>query len=168
MHELRGEPLPTGPRAQVSLGVELQVPEDYVEDPLQRLMVSKRLASANTTAQLEALQSEVRDRYGPIPAPVEQLFALGALRQAAEQLGVAAIERQGDRLAIRLDQQARVDTARIASMLPERPEWSLAPPDRLMVTTGVRPASELISRARDALDALPVSGGDSGPDSVVV
>ena len=46
VQELKGEEVEVGPRAQISIGVDLQVPGSYVEDPLQRLMISKRLASA--------------------------------------------------------------------------------------------------------------------------
>ena len=144
------------------------MPVDYVEDPLQRLMVSKRLASAETTAQLDALQKELRDRYGPLPAAVDELFAVASLRQAAESMGVLGIERQSDRLAFRLGERTPIRTHELAMMLGERPEWSLTPPDRLMVTTGVRPAGELIGRARDVLDALPLDTGDSGADGVVI
>jgi len=168
VHELKGEEFRTGPRAQISLGVDLQVPVDYVEDPLQRLMVSKRLASAATTAQLEALQKELRDRYGPLPAAVDELFAVAALRQAAESIGVLGIERQGDRLAFRLGERTPIRTHELAAMLGARPEWSLTPPDRLMVTTGARPAAELIGRARDVLDALPLDAGDSASAAVVI
>lgn len=168
VHELKGEEFAAGPRAQVSLGVDLQVPVEYVEDPLQRLMISKRLASAATAAQLEALQKELRDRYGPLPAAVDELFAVASLRQAAESIGVLGIERQSDRLAFRLGERTPIKTHELATMLGERPEWSVTPPDRLMVTTGVRPAAELIGRARDVLDALPLDTDDSGADGVVV
>jgi transcription-repair coupling factor (superfamily II helicase) len=168
VHELKGEEFRTGPRAQVSLGVDLQVPVDYVEDPLQRLMVSKRLASANTIAQLEALQNELRDRYGPLPAAVDELFAVATLRQAAESIGVLGIERQGDRLAFRLGERTPIRTHELATMLGERPEWSLTPPDRLMVTTGERPVAELISCARDVLDALPLEADDSAGGGMLV
>ncbi len=161
VQELKGEEVETGPRAQVSVGVDLQVPEDYVEDPLQRLMVSKRLASAANAAQLEALQRELRDRYGPLPAAVDELFAIAALRHVAEELGVLAIERNGDRLALRLGERTPIDMVRLTQMLAEKPEWILTSPDKLMVTTGVRPAAELVARARDVLDALPLEIAES-------
>jgi transcription-repair coupling factor (superfamily II helicase) len=167
VHELKGEEVATGPRTQVSLGVELQVPVEYVEDPLQRLMISKRLASAATTAQLEALQEEVRDRYGPLPEEVDELFAVAALRLAAEELGVLAIERQGDRVALRFGEKTPIRTQELFVMVGERPEWTLLPPDRLMVTTGVRPAAELIGRARDVLDTLPLGIDESDTTAVV-
>jgi len=168
VQELKGEEVSSGPRAQVSLGVELQVPVEYVEDPLQRLMISKRLASAATSAQLEALQQEVRDRYGALPATVDELFAVASLCQAAEAVGVLGIERQGDRLAFRLGEKTPIKMHELAPMLAARPEWTLTPPDRLMVTTGVRPAAELVARARDVLDTLPLEIDESGTIGVVV
>ena len=71
------------------------------------------------------------------------------------------IERNGDRLALRLGERTPIDMGRLTQMLAERPEWMLTPPDRLMVTTGVRPAAELVARARDVLDTLPLDIAES-------
>ncbi len=154
VREIKGEPVPTGVRSQISIGLDLQLPGSYVEDPVQRLMVSKRLASASTEPQLDALQSELRDRYGPLPAEVERLLAYASLRLAAEAAGVTAIERQGDRVGLRISEDAPIDMAGILALVESTPTWSLTPPDRLIVATGSRPPAELIQQVREVLDSL--------------
>ncbi len=152
--ELKGEPAPAEARAQIQLGVELEIPADYIDDPIQRLTISKRLGAARSDAQLEALQQELRDRYGPLPEAMERLFAYASLRLAAEELGVLAIERQGDRVGLRIAQDARVDRARILERITEGGAWRMAPPDRLSVAMPRAPVGELLAGVRSLLDEL--------------
>ena len=46
------------------------------------------------------LRREIRDRFGPIPAPVELLLEVGSLKILAAQREVTAIESKGDKLMI--------------------------------------------------------------------
>ena len=49
---------------------------------------------------LEALQKELRDRFGPLPAAVELLLAVGELKILASEKGVTNIEVESDKLKI--------------------------------------------------------------------
>jgi transcription-repair coupling factor (superfamily II helicase) len=155
VHELKGQPAPVAVRAQLKLGVDLQVPEEYIEDPIQRLMISKRLASARTDAQLDQLQGELRDRWGPLLSSVEGLFGYAHLRLGAEALGVVSIERNGDEVVLRLSEDAPIDTAALVAQVARRADWTLRPPDRLVVRTGSLGGGRLVAAIREALDALP-------------
>jgi len=105
----------------------------YVEDPLQRLMVAKRLASARDRAQLEALRDEVRDRYGALPREVEELFAYAELRLDAETLGILAADRVGRRFELRFGTQGGLDLPALVARVQRERGWSMKPPDRLVI-----------------------------------
>ena len=152
--ELRGQPAAADLRAQLNLGIDLRLPEAYIEDPLQRLTVSKRLTSARTTAQLEALQKEVRDRYGPLPSVVETLFRYAALRLAAEDLGIRNLDRHKSGLALRFGNDSKLDLDRLVELVRQREAWQLLPPDRLLVQTTKHSAEVLLEAAWEAVEAL--------------
>lgn len=154
VHEIKGDPAPTRTRAQLNLGLDLQLPDQYVVDPVQRLMISKRLASARSEAQLEALLAELRDRYGPLPAAVERLFAYSTLRLIAESRGVLSIDRHGAKVAFRLSSDAPIELPELLAQVQAREQWSLTPPDRLTVETGVLPAPDLIAAVTAVIEAL--------------
>jgi len=162
VHELKGQAAPVSIRAQLKLGVDLQVPEEYIEDPIQRLMISKRLASARTEAQLEQLQRELRDRWGALPAAVESLFGYAQLRLGAEALGVLSIERNGDEVVLRLSEEAPIDMGAFVARIAERPDWTLRPPDRLAVRATGLGGGRLVASIREVLDALPVTAAPTG------
>ena len=154
VHELKGEPVASERRAQLSLGIDLQIPVGYVEDPLQRLMVSKRLASARTDDKLERLQAELRDRYGALPPEVERLFAYASLRLAAETQGVLSVERKGDGVLIRLSEDAPVAMDRLIAQVEAERGWKLAPPDGVLVALDVRSPTGLLAAVREVLEVL--------------
>jgi transcription-repair coupling factor (superfamily II helicase) len=133
VHELEGQPTPSETRAQLNLGVGFAIPVSFIEDPLQRLMVAKRLASVRDMAQLDALREEVRDRYGALPREVEELFDYAALRLEAEVLGILSADRVGRTFELRIGREAGIDLTALVARVKHEPDWSIRPPDRLVV-----------------------------------
>ena len=70
----------------VELHLPALIPDDYVPDVPTRLSLYKRIASADDEGGLCALELELVDRFGLLPAPTAQLFALARLRLMARSL----------------------------------------------------------------------------------
>ena len=47
------------------------MPESYCANVHQRLVIYKRLANTETEEQLQGMQEEIIDRFGPMPDPVQ-------------------------------------------------------------------------------------------------
>jgi transcription-repair coupling factor (superfamily II helicase) len=90
--ELKGEPSRERSRAVLNLHQDLRIPGDYAPDAHQRMSLYKRVSQAATPPELESLRAEVRDRYGPLPLPVDGLFAYAFLRLRAEALSVTQVD----------------------------------------------------------------------------
>jgi transcription-repair coupling factor (superfamily II helicase) len=67
------------------------LPPDYIAQPEIRLGIYRRLAKATDQTEIEALREEIADRFGPLPAVVEQLVDSHLARVMAGALGVSAI-----------------------------------------------------------------------------
>ncbi|MEN3007789.1 transcription-repair coupling factor [Pseudothermotoga sp.] len=67
------------------------IPEDYIENEMERLRIYRRLASCNDLKSLDDLKSELRDRFGRLPSQVEQLIDLFRIRLVAIQRNVKKI-----------------------------------------------------------------------------
>ena len=78
--------------AEVDLQTAALIPEDYLPDIQARLVLYKRISSAETQADLHELQVEMIDRFGLLPEPVKTLFSITELKQKAEKLGIKKIE----------------------------------------------------------------------------
>ncbi|AZI57346.1 transcription-repair coupling factor [Nakamurella antarctica] len=87
-----GDPEPVEvAEVRVELPVDANIPHEYIPGELLRLDAYRKVAGAGTHDEIEAVRSELVDRFGPLPAPVEALLAVAALRQAAREVGVTEI-----------------------------------------------------------------------------
>jgi transcription-repair coupling factor (superfamily II helicase) len=97
------EPLDDSEKSRTShftLRTSAALPHNYVTEPHHRIEIYRKLAQANEKSALEALQKEMRDRFGPLPPPVELLLAVGELKILASDKAVTAIEVDDDKLML--------------------------------------------------------------------
>ena len=73
IRELRGERRRVDVEPEIQLGIPAFIPEDYIADENQRLVVYKRLARAESREELDEIRGELEDRFGPVPARVVAL-----------------------------------------------------------------------------------------------
>lgn len=73
---------------QVAVDGDAFLPDDYIGGDDQKLSLYRRLSRAATTAELEGLREEVRDRFGPVPEAVERFFASLRLKVLGAALGL--------------------------------------------------------------------------------
>jgi transcription-repair coupling factor (superfamily II helicase) len=78
----------------INLGVSVRIDADYIPEENQRLRMYKRIAGAQTQADLDDVRAELQDRYGEPPESVLNLLAAGELRLRCEQLGIAQLDRK--------------------------------------------------------------------------
>jgi transcription-repair coupling factor (superfamily II helicase) len=76
------------------------LPHNYVTEPLHRIEIYRKLAQANEKSALDGLQKELRDRFGPLPPPVELLLAVADLKILASEKKVTSIEVEADKLKV--------------------------------------------------------------------
>jgi transcription-repair coupling factor (superfamily II helicase) len=76
------------------------LPEDYMPEGGQRLNFYRELVHAKELPRIDALETEVRDRFGRFPAPAQTLFAMARMRLLGERLGAAKIAMQNGRLSV--------------------------------------------------------------------
>jgi transcription-repair coupling factor (superfamily II helicase) len=67
------------------------LPDAYVGDSGAKLEMYRRFAAIRSDGDAEQLRGELRDRFGPIPEPVEGLFRAVAVRLAAEAAHVPEV-----------------------------------------------------------------------------
>jgi transcription-repair coupling factor (superfamily II helicase) len=76
------------------------LPHNYVTEAQHRIEIYRKLAQATDKAALESLEKELRDRFGPVPPPVELLLQVAELKILASDKFVTDIEVEGDKLKI--------------------------------------------------------------------
>jgi transcription-repair coupling factor (superfamily II helicase) len=80
---------------KVDLPVDANLPHEYVSVERLRLEMYRKVAEAKTEERLAEVEAEMRDRYGPPPEAVTNLFAVARFRLLARSKGLADVSLQG-------------------------------------------------------------------------
>jgi len=150
VRELKGEPVEDEVSSAINLGVDIRIPEDYIYDMSQRLRTYKRISSAETEEDLADVHAEIADRYGPIPETIESLFEYSRLRREASSLGIISIDREGDRLAVKFTENARIDPDKLIAMVSDG-SASFAPSGVLKIRLDSQDDISIFSEVRDLI-----------------
>ncbi|KAA1174835.1 transcription-repair coupling factor [Marinobacter salinexigens] len=84
--------LPLSHGTEINLRIPAIIPEDYLPDVHNRLMLYKRIASVDSKEALKELQVEMIDRFGLLPESTKNLIRQTELRLQAEALGIVKID----------------------------------------------------------------------------
>jgi transcription-repair coupling factor (superfamily II helicase) len=76
------------------------LPPSYVPDPRQRIELYRRFAEIMDEEGATSLKAELRDRFGPLPAPVELLLQASQLKVLAAEREIEVIESREDKLML--------------------------------------------------------------------
>jgi len=68
------------------------IPTTYLSDPSLRIRAYRDVAEVSAHEQLQCLRRDWRDRFGPFPAPVDNLFGLIEIKLAAAKAGINRVE----------------------------------------------------------------------------
>ncbi|MFT5047812.1 MAG: transcription-repair coupling factor (superfamily II helicase), partial [Porticoccaceae bacterium] len=102
---------------EVDLGVPALLPEDYVPDVHQRLILYKRISHAVDNEALRDLKIELIDRFGLLPTQTDRLFDVMRLRHRCEQLGIERLELNPGGGRIIFDTDPKIDPMKLIQML---------------------------------------------------
>ncbi len=71
----------------IDTDLEILIPDHYVESITERLTLYSRLDNCENEEELQAMEKEMVDRFGPLPAQVADLFITVRCRRLAVALG---------------------------------------------------------------------------------
>jgi transcription-repair coupling factor (superfamily II helicase) len=116
IHELRGEPIRPDFEPELRLGIPAYVPDSFVPDENERLVIYRRMARAGSLADLGEVRDELRDRFGPVPTLVENLIASMNLRRQMRELMIISAILKADQLEIKFHPEAPVETEKLVAL----------------------------------------------------
>jgi transcription-repair coupling factor (superfamily II helicase) len=149
--ELRGEAVEDETSVTINLGVDVAIPDEYINDMGQRLRTYKRVSSARDEETLSSIRNETRDRYGRLPESVEQLFGYALLRRLAEDLGVLSIDKTPDGLALKFSEKARISPEKLTAFVNAREGRAFSPTGVLKLNLNDDEQDYVLDTARGVL-----------------
>jgi transcription-repair coupling factor (superfamily II helicase) len=153
---------------KIELPVDAHLPHDYVPGERLRLEAYKKLAAVQDESEVVEIEEELRDRYGPPPEPVQNLFAVARLRTVARSAGIGDIAIQGRQVrfgpaALRESQELRLKRLYPGAIVKEALGTILVP-QPMTARVGGKPLRDeaVLSWAADLMRAVLLDGiGDA-------
>jgi transcription-repair coupling factor (superfamily II helicase) len=85
--ELSGTRRAVARPVRVEAQIDAYIPTEYVPGEAQKIDLHRRLALAESEDELRELHAAAEDRFGPVPEPVENLFAIQEAKLKLARLG---------------------------------------------------------------------------------
>ncbi len=143
---------------EVNLRIPALIPEDYLPDIHNRLIMYKRIAGARDEDELRDLQVEMIDRFGLLPRQTKLLFRVTRLRIRAQKLGIARIDASAGSGKISFTNSTRVDPLSIVQLVQQQPgTFRLAGASDLQFEHGCEDPDARIDFINDILDRLKLA-----------
>ena len=90
------------PGVGLDIGIPASLPADYVTDLRTRMGLYQRIIALEDTSAIDAMEDELRDRFGPMPWQAQALLYSAKLRLAGKGAAVESITRESDRIVLRM------------------------------------------------------------------
>jgi len=98
--ELSGERRAVARPVRVDATVDAYVPATYIEAEALKIDLHRRLALTEAEDELRELRAATEDRYGPLPEPVENLFAIQEAKLKLARVGADYLVFRGGKTTI--------------------------------------------------------------------
>jgi transcription-repair coupling factor (superfamily II helicase) len=93
------------------------IPDSYIEEPMEKMEVYKKIAGVSTESQLESLLAEIEDRFGPMPDEVLSLLSLAEIRIFARRLHIASMKERKGELYVEFGNVASISVERVLALI---------------------------------------------------
>ena len=141
--------------AEIDLGIPALIPTDYLPDVHTRLVQYKRIASAENSDELRELQVEMIDRFGLLPQPLKNLFALTRIKLRIQELGIRKLEAGDAGGRLLFGEEPKIDFTTVIRLIQTKPdEFRLDGQDKLRFFGDFEDPETRIDRVETVLATL--------------
>jgi len=142
---------------EIDLRIPALIPEDYLPDVHARLVMYKRIASAENDEALKELQVEMIDRFGLLPEATKNLFRLTQIKLKAQSLGILKLEAGPNGGRILFDKEPKIDPTTVIRLIQTQPKtYKLDGQDKLRFTLELPEREQRFQAAEKLLDLLAI------------
>src|SRR5437764_6260163 len=98
--ELQGGRRTVARPIRIDARIDAYVPASYIDSEALKIDLHRRLALTEDEDELRELHAAVEDRFGPVPEPVEALFAIQEAKLKLARIGADYLEFRGGKATV--------------------------------------------------------------------
>jgi len=110
-------------KVHVDLRIPAGVPQNYVSDLTARLDFYQRLVKTDTEEELELMNNELRDRFGPLPWQASNLIYVAKLKLKSQNMGADSIIKTGEKITLQFPYEVSGMRPALTKLLGNR--WTI-------------------------------------------
>lgn len=119
---------------EINLKVPALIPDAYISDIRIRLSYYKALSEISSQEELDRIEDELKDQFGPIPEPVVNLMGLMLIRKQCKDLGVRDISAGLKNVSLIFTERTKLPPATAIQLaFRENKKYSITPEQRLNI-----------------------------------
>jgi transcription-repair coupling factor (superfamily II helicase) len=118
---------------QISLGLPVLIPDDFVPDLNVRLSLYRRLADLQEEAEVDGFAAELVDRFGKLPEEVENLLKTMALKRLCRRARVERLDAGPKGAVITFRQGGPADLGKLVAWVAKKQPLVKLRPDQKLV-----------------------------------
>ena len=156
VREFKGDSTPVEESLpEIQMGISAFLPENYVEDIHQRLILYKRISHAACAPDLDEIRSELIDCYGPLPAAAENLLRVIGIRNQLQPLRAKKMGYDGKYFYLYFRENSPIDPAKIIALSRKKiKDLRFTPDFKLFLPAQSLTAPEILDHAEGLLKML--------------
>ena len=148
---------------QISLGLPVLIPTSYVADLDVRLGLYRRIARLADRAETDGFAAELIDRFGPLPAEVETLLHVVAIKQQCRRAGIDKLDAGPKGAVVAFRDEAFANPAGLIRYIQDDVgRTKLRPDHRLVVGRDWAIAVRRLAGVRELVDTLGAIAEEEG------
>ncbi|HMO59776.1 MAG TPA: transcription-repair coupling factor, partial [Roseiflexaceae bacterium] len=115
------------PLVTIDLPLDAYLPLEYIHDDRVRLSVYQTMATAQTPRAVRELRQELKDRFGPLPAPADALLTWLLIKALALVAGVTSVVTSDEEFIVRLPEGSSHDREKLRRRFGRDPVVRVGP-----------------------------------------
>ncbi len=145
---------PMNVATDINLHAPALLPDDFCGDVHLRLSFYKKLATAKTANQIDALLEEIIDRFGKLPAQAQTLFDVHRLRVLSQPYGVTKVDASPGAITITFRKNPPIDPMKIIALIQKNKHIKLVGNEKLRIERELPQTKDRAQMVRDVLKNL--------------
>jgi transcription-repair coupling factor (superfamily II helicase) len=138
---------------EIKLHLPALIPEDYLPDVQMRLVLYKRIANAEDSDTLRALQVEMIDRFGLLPESIKNLFRITEMKLQAVKLGITKIDLGPRGGKIDFSQETLVPAEKVIQLVQQQSHrYKFASANQLAIVDNIEDREQRFKHIEDLLE----------------
>jgi len=130
---LRGQEKKNEVEPEITLKVSAFFPNNYLPDVGERVSLYRKLSSAKSEEEISYIETEIRDRLGPLPEEVVNLIGLMIIKLYLKQLHVLRMSCGPKRTSLQFASTTPASPERLVALIQSNPQRYSLTPDQKFV-----------------------------------